>query len=305
MKDKDRALAEQLADGIGEMLQRGDSTQSIERHLLKTLAPTSNHGPWYGECLVRWAVSWVACGRPNIVVDHKLAASIMATEIPSEFADEIPPPWQSFMATVPAGLLCEGEVSVFVDRGPNRQTRMMLFDRRDVAGQGGKGVVWNICQPWSEYAKADLDEMRRLTEAEGHESSESRDNAQEANSSQARRGLLIAVFRFVFGCCVELSNRASIVSGPQRAAVSRRQAQAPSNWSIRLSRAVRVDARTYVRQLATGERRKITLQYMRRGHWRNQAHGPRHTLRKVIHVEPTWVGPEDAPIAVRSHVLST
>lgn len=35
-----------------------------------------------------------------------------------------------------------------------------------------------------------------------------------------------------------------------------------------------------------------------RGFWRHQAHGPKHSLRKVIFVKPFWRGPADAPISV-------
>jgi hypothetical protein len=66
-----------------------------------------------------------------------------------------------------------------------------------------------------------------------------------------------------------------------------------------------VDAREYVRAYVAGEKRSIKVQYMRRGHWRNQPCGPRSSLRKFIHIEPHWVGPEAAPIAVRSHRMDS
>ena len=32
------------------------------------------------------------------------------------------------------------------------------------------------------------------------------------------------------------------------------------------------------------------------GHWKRQAHGPARSLRKLVHVEPYWRGPLDAPV---------
>ncbi len=32
------------------------------------------------------------------------------------------------------------------------------------------------------------------------------------------------------------------------------------------------------------------------GHWKRQQHGPGRSLRKLIHVEPYWRGPLDAPV---------
>jgi hypothetical protein len=37
-----------------------------------------------------------------------------------------------------------------------------------------------------------------------------------------------------------------------------------------------------------------------RGFWRHQAHGPKHSLRKVIFVKPFWRGPVDAPISIHT-----
>ena len=40
-----------------------------------------------------------------------------------------------------------------------------------------------------------------------------------------------------------------------------------------------------------------------RGHWKNQAHGPGMTLRKLIHVEPYWRGPEMAELVDRPYLV--
>lgn len=48
---------------------------------------------------------------------------------------------------------------------------------------------------------------------------------------------------------------------------------------------------------------KLSTQHMVRGHYKMQRHGEGGAQRKWIHVEPYWRGDENAPIAVRSHVL--
>lgn len=40
------------------------------------------------------------------------------------------------------------------------------------------------------------------------------------------------------------------------------------------------------------------------GHWRNQAHGPAHALRKLIWISPFWRGPEDGEVSNPVHKLS-
>lgn len=44
-----------------------------------------------------------------------------------------------------------------------------------------------------------------------------------------------------------------------------------------------------------------TVQFLVRGHWRQQAHGPGHSLRKPIWIEPFWKGPEEARVLLRQH----
>lgn len=39
------------------------------------------------------------------------------------------------------------------------------------------------------------------------------------------------------------------------------------------------------------------------GHWRNQAYGPQHSLRKLIWIEPFWRGDDDAPESIPVHVV--
>lgn len=262
----------------------------------------------------RWTLDWARNGQPHVVVDVKLAASFMATEIPEEFSESVAPPWTAFIATVPAGILQETELSLLVVRGEdsnrlqgvnaierangepsafNGWVRLMFQDQGDVSGDG-RGLIWNVCERWGDYAGRDL--LERLEDRAG------------AVGNTLGRKRLQLLMRFVFGACVEMANRSASTTTtrrhPARARCLREQAE-PKVWTIRLSRTVRVDARQYVREYLGGTRGSIKVQYMRRGHWRNQPHGPNRSLRKFIHIEPHWVGPDDAPIAVRSHSITT
>ncbi|NTF16962.1 hypothetical protein G6L37_00785 [Agrobacterium rubi] len=49
-------------------------------------------------------------------------------------------------------------------------------------------------------------------------------------------------------------------------------------------------------QVTLGHRLKV------RGHWKNQAHGPSMSLRKYIHVEPYWKGPDAAEVINKPYV---
>lgn len=78
---------------------------------------------------------------------------------------------------------------------------------------------------------------------------------------------------------------------------------APMRWvlgrEIKLSPELRLAARTYSER---GERRafwKLAARYVVRGHWRNQACGPRHSEHRPVWIAPHWKGPVAAPGLVR------
>jgi hypothetical protein len=57
-----------------------------------------------------------------------------------------------------------------------------------------------------------------------------------------------------------------------------------------------------VRSCARGERKGApTIQWIVRGHWRNQPHGKDRAERRRIWIQPYWKGPDDAPRLLREH----
>jgi hypothetical protein len=46
----------------------------------------------------------------------------------------------------------------------------------------------------------------------------------------------------------------------------------------------------------------LQKRFIVRGHWKQQAHGPGRTERKLIFVEPYWKGPADSPVLARAYV---
>jgi hypothetical protein len=112
---------------------------------------------------------------------------------------------------------------------------------------------------------------------------------------------LSVVGRLIVGASIELDERKSEVrtSGGKK----KRTAEEPSAWTFKLTRDVRGDCRAWVGEYITGNRRSLVVQSLVRGHHKSQPHGPGNALRKWIHIEPYWRGPEDAPVAMRAHVL--
>lgn len=224
------------------------------------------------------ADQWASCGFPLVDLSHRLAASLMATSIPTENVNDVVTPWESFVIVVPRGLIEDIEF-LSVDRGPSgRQQIRTQFE------ENGFMVGW------------EADGIRNMAHgtngASGH--SEILD----------RGGRLLG--RLALGVCIELDQpryREQIALGPRRRSV-RRESDEPKAWTFQLTRPVKVDCREWVTTYLNGNKgTSPSVQTLVRGHHKMQPHGPGKALRKWIHIEPYWRGPEDAPIAVRAHVL--
>jgi hypothetical protein len=75
----------------------------------------------------------------------------------------------------------------------------------------------------------------------------------------------------------------------------------PNHRLAILGRNVRADMRNAVkRYLNEGSKKGPSFQFIVRGHQRNQAFGPEHSLRRLQWIEPYWKGPEEAIIHART-----
>ena len=71
-----------------------------------------------------------------------------------------------------------------------------------------------------------------------------------------------------------------------------------------LAKPVSIDLRAHVAAASSGRAHGVpTVQFLVRGHWREQVHGPQRALRKRIRIQPFWKGPEDSRVLLRSHTL--
>lgn len=55
--------------------------------------------------------------------------------------------------------------------------------------------------------------------------------------------------------------------------------------------------------LSRGGPRPPSVQFLVRGHWRNQSHGKGRALRRRQWIEPFWKGPEESRVLLRTHVI--
>jgi len=238
---------------------------------------------------------WAEAGFPRVQMGHRLAASLLATHVPDEILEEFGSPWPAFQIDVPNGLLhrtVDGvnypvtTVLASCDDG-----RWAYFALRE-GGTAGFRRGMSAAQIVRELGPDDFDDetpFPRLDDAD--------------------RRLTALIGRLVINVGIELSSPEREVRETGKGhgdwkTRTRRGSPVPIGPRIyRLLRDVKVDVRDAVGDYVRGGRASPTVQVLVRGHWKHQAHGAASSLRKRIHVEPYWRGPEDAPIALRSHVL--
>lgn len=239
--------------------------------------------------------AWALNGFPLVnVTDSKFAASLMATRVPCELAELTVPPWSTFRIALP----------------PDLVTLEAADDSEHVARIDVMTGIANRRRLWTVIAYGPR-QIAALTEVPTEDLCEEVEERSVIPSVLAltewdRRAMRLLA-RLALGCCLAF-DRASAgqPSIRQSMKAKRRGSKAPTILRYNLGRPVRVDARAYVKDYlggARGARGPVTVQSLVRGHWKHQPHGVGGKDRKFIHVEPYWRGPEDAPIAVRPHVL--
>jgi hypothetical protein len=239
--------------------------------------------------------AWAEAGFPRVQLGHRLAASLMATHVPDDVLAEVVPPWPAFQMDLPGGLLHRTiggqEYPVTTVIASHDDGRWAYFALRE-GGTAGfrRGMsaeqIGRILQPDDFDPKTPFPSI-----------------------ADADQRLTAVIGRLLINVCLELSSpecelkQSGSGHGDWRQR-SKRGATFPIGPRVYcLRRQVKVDVRQAVTDYVRGGGSSPSIQIMVRGHWKHQAHGPGLSLRKRIHVEPYWRGPEDGPIALRPHVL--
>jgi len=237
---------------------------------------------------VRLGFSWLLSGFPTIEVGNKLAASFASTSLTEEAVERVARPWKCFLVRVPAGIL--GAADCFKLLLENEPGGNWGFRTLTYVGDVGAGSVIELFK-FSQL----LDEPMPNS---SHPFSEQ-------DLSKIERSHLL-INRIVIGALIEMDSpeRKRAIKGGPRYPDGRNKRGEPASWNFKLTRPVKVDVREAVRDYVDGTRHgKLSLQHLVRGHHKMQRCGQGGSERRWIHVEPYWRGPEDAPIALRSHIL--
>ncbi len=271
-----------------------------------------DHGPLTSDRdKILTAACWADCGFPVVQLDSaKYAAALMATRPPSE--GELNLPWKAFCVEVPEGLLAINgwEVRlIWVHRWDSVEESSLT-----VANEAGGDEALLVPATWAwrlffcpaKKLGRSNDYMVRCRSLEALR----REDLEEHLPTEDMRAVQLAT-RLVLNLCIAMSDPSAVRrEGPKMAGWVRgpapipRAAKQPVTRTYVVGRPIKLDCREALKEYVEGRRSSSpTVQFLVRGHWRNQACGPRLTERKMTWIEPYWKGPEDAPINVRPHVV--
>lgn len=282
-----------------------------------------------------FAREWAQCGFPQVVVGDRLFASFAATRVPSDAAPELGLPWDAFIVRIPERFRSDMSMDYVHPDGTRQSSRVRIgylrirrnlaphdFDRKDLGVSFKEGepcghelrIVPEVI-PFGSISCAftvlsDILNESRLpvlrVDGVGANTVDIGPQPDEELEVECKRTSR-AMRRAFAGVVLELMSPKRHGSNGEQKTHGRRKAEHPSDAStIVLRRDVVVDCRDWLENHLRGDadaKRVISVQTLVRGHWKRQAYGPGASDRKYIHIEPYWRGPEDAPIAVRSHVL--
>jgi len=205
---------------------------------------------------------WRASAFARLEVSHKLAAALCLTDITD--SDEIRAPWSAWSLLIPNGLF-----------GENGVARVWCIDKTPIvlAFPSGLLLQWSV---ENAGGQAQIDMIRAL----------------------------------ILGSCAALSDPDRLKQSGRWGNTSsaqpkqRRHGPPPEGARYVLAQPVSIDLREAVLDSIGGKHRSGAspkVQFLVRGHWRNQAHGPGRTLRVFRWIEPFWKGPPETRILLRSH----
>jgi len=207
---------------------------------------------------------WRRSGFARLDVGHKLAAALMFTDIKDV---ALRCPWEAVSIKIPDGLCGD-------------------FRRLWVA--------------------ADDDQKPSLISAvtaSGRASGTSPDK-RVVNMTDAQAQLLEC---FMNGALLSVTDTATIRSGKHGAAGKTKRHSGPpvAGELYVLGGSIDLDLRASVQAVWSGEKHSgPKVQFIVRGHWREQACGPSMTLRKRIWIKPFWKGPEESRVLLRKYTAA-
>ena len=241
-----------------------------------------------------FAAKWAVHAFQRLMTSHTFAAALMCSDVQAEVLEGIEPQWDAFLVLVPNGMLLAGGFE---------------FSRVLVATYTF-GAWLGLLAPDGDGFRLLVDDAAGLPQllASGED--------EWAHPDSATQRCLVLAKRLVAGLLLNLQDSAThkVRKVEARAKGKGREAE-PEHRIVTIGTPLEIDCRDAVREYVergtrssekTGRHNRgmPTVQWMVRGHYRMQAHGPQHALRRKQWIKPFWKGNEAALIQTRARVPS-
>jgi hypothetical protein len=265
---------------------------------------------------------WCDQGFPVVTMGEKYFAALAATDVSEDLLADIEAPWKCFMIEVPDDLLRLWD--------PDEQKRVKItriLVQRFYGAEAtlpqylpAQGYEFKWLWRWVVFTESGQHIWRSglakdlivpVTFGEREVLAYYDPEREEAFSDQIAHDerLYMLIGRFVLNVCLAMSDPSNVkeVGGSHaryKGGSSRNPRTGPPEQRVyKLGKPLTIDCRSPMREYLEGGRRTpgvISAQFLVRGHWRNQPHGPKSTLRRRQWIQPHWKGPQDGPIQLRT-----
>lgn len=265
-----------------------------------------------------WIARWCSIGCPAVTIESNLAASLMATETPEDAIQEVKLPWDCFTVRLPRDLVELGQLNfthVAIHRHggvfDKRWVKDMPDDKKERAiqfYQRNAGELWSVYGVSDEQivvAKTDLPNVLIGKERHIYLFEYLNDKRLEISETQEDR-IVSALSRLIVGISYLAENQPKALRPKSTKKQQHRwrfsKLPLTNEYVLAPDVPVKFDCTEAVGAFLRGERKgPPRFQWIVRGHWRNQVHGPGRTGRKRIWIQPYWKGPEHAAMRMREY----
>lgn len=252
------------------------------------------------QLLMMGSALWYHTGLHQILMGHKFASSLLATRVTPDIVEYVRPPWRSFYITLPDRMFFtvhpEGERLV-----PITGILVMHVLSHDGSYRWAYSALTD--STLTLWRHGYTTEMLLSNDVENGRTYDPELFSEKMDDIDLRTTTLIG--RLIVNICLAMSDPTNIEKQPPRPYVpGKHERRAPGKPPLCrtyvLGKPTTLDCRKAIQEyVLTGKQgRELTSQMLVAGHYKNQPHGPKNSLRKIVRIEPYWRGPEDAPILV-------
>lgn len=251
----------------------------------------------HGDPIYLGSAKWCHFGFNKVQYDAKYAASLACTTFSKSVLAQVRLPWPAFLIEVPKG---------FLPFGDGDELSLLLVT------EWLQTKAWRV-MAFSKKGNQRLQIAEGAAQLLGIEDEREGDLVLSTFQAKSEDRVLSLMSRLIVATCLALTDPTTHKvyqpinkKGPSLGSrFSKRKNSRPEVRIYEMGKPVKIDCRPIVLSYLAGEGtgKALSKQIYVGNYFRWQPYGPRNSLRRWQLIEGHWKGPEDAPIAVRSHVM--